>query len=162
MNISRAGLHYLCSRVLKQVFFMKKRALSVCNRGLLLVMPVALASGIVLECLHGGPLWSKDNAVWTWLHVAFSSALLLLVVWHVALHWKSVGNWYKRYRQHRSRGFRWMAASFLLIVLTGISSVPFWMLHGHAGVGGVHGKIELVCAFFMLEHLVRHRRWYLP
>ena len=144
----------------KTGIFMKKKALLVCNNGLLLVMPIAVASGVVLECLHGGPLCGLGNRVWTWLHILFSSALLLLVVWHVALHWKRMGNWYNGYRQHRSKGFKWMAASFLLMALTGISSVPFWMLHGHAGVGGVHGKIGLVCACFMLGHLIRHRRWY--
>lgn len=123
-------------------------------------MPIAVASGVVLECLHGNSFCGLANSAWAWLHVAASSVLTILVIWHIRLHWNNASNWYKRYRQHHSRGFKYAGISFLATVLTGLPSIPIWLLHGHAGFGGLHGKIGFICAFFMLGHVIRHREWY--
>lgn len=137
---------------------MKKKFLLICNRSLLSVMPVAVASGVLLEWLHGCPFCGIGNAVWTWLHVVMSGTLLVLVLWHVHLNWHHAGRWYRRFREHRSMGFKCMAVFFLLAALTGLVSVPLWLSHGHSGIGGLHGKIGYVWALFALGHTIRHRK----
>lgn len=86
--------------------------------------------------------------------------MLALTAWHVWLNWNSVDKWYHRFRQHKSKEFKWTACTFLLTALSGLVAVPVWFLHGHTGIGGVHGKIGFVCAAFMLGHIVRRWNWY--
>lgn len=140
---------------------MNKKHLLVCNKGLLLFTPLVIASGILLECLHGNAFCGLDNAVWTWLHVTTSSLLFVLVVWHIQLNWKGIGGWLQHFKNHRSKGFKCLAVFFLLTSLTGLNSIPVWLSHGHAGIGGLHGKIGFIAAVFMLGHIKRHWKWYL-
>lgn len=139
---------------------MKKNYLLICNKSLLLLMPFVLASGVLLECLHGGSFCRLDNTCWVSLHIVLSMLLSLFVLWHVRLNWGNVCNWYMRLARHRSRGFRFTFIIFLLAVLTGLLSIASWLCYGHTPLGGWHGKIGLVCTFFMFGHTVRHRRWY--
>lgn len=139
---------------------MKKKHLLICNKSLLLLMPIVVSSSILLESLHGNPFCGLDNVVWTWLHVVTSSILLVLVVWHIQLNWKNASEWYHRLKKHHSKGFKGMAISFLLTFFTGLISIPVWLSHGHAGIGGLHGKIGFICAFFMLGHIINHWKWY--
>lgn len=139
---------------------MKKKHVLMCNRGLLFVFPIVLASGILLESLHGEPFCKIDNAVWTGFHIGVSSLMLACVVWHIQLNWRSVGEWYGRYRTHCSKGFKCMAQFFLLTTITGLLTLPVWWIHGHTGMGGVHGKIGFVSALFMLLHIKKHWKWY--
>ena len=120
---------------------MKKKSLLICNNSLLLLLPIDLASGILLECLHGKPFCGVNHATWVWLHIILSLALLLLVIWHIRLNWNHVGNWYQRYRKHHAKGFKLTIITFLFTIATGIVTAPIWIFHGHAGIGGVHGKI---------------------
>lgn len=139
---------------------MKRKYFLICNRSLLLFMPVAVASGILLECLHGRSLCQVDNAVFTWLHSIVSLIMSMLVVWHICLNWGRVSMWACRFQRHHSNGFRCMAVFFLLAVFTGVWSVPVWMLHGHGGIGGLHGKVGIVCAFPISGHVWKYRKWY--
>ncbi|MGN0033586.1 MAG: DUF4405 domain-containing protein [Candidatus Limimorpha sp.] len=139
---------------------MKKKQLLVCNNSELMLSPVVLASGIVLECLHGSPFLGLGNAFWVWLHIAASSVLAALVVWHIYLNWRGVNHWRERFNKHRSKGFKAMFVFFMLAIVTGLVAIPLWLSHGHIGIGGVHGKIGFIAAFFVLLHIVRHRRWY--
>lgn len=139
---------------------MKKKQLLICNRALLVLFPVEVSGGILLENLHGQPFCGLDMAVWTWWHVLLSIAMVVLVVWHLWLNWNKVGQWYKRLKKHRSKTFQCTAVIFLLTVLTGVAAFTFWLSHGHTGLGGIHGKIGFVCAFLLLWHIVGHRKWY--
>lgn len=130
--------------------------------GLLFLMPVSLTTGILLECLHGEPFGGVCNSVWVWGHVVASLGMMVLVVWHVRLNWGAEGGWVRRLRKHRSGMLRGVFIFFLLSLLTGLAAVPQWLEYGHSGVGGLHGKIAFVGAFFMLWHLKKHGKWYLP
>lgn len=140
---------------------MNKKHLLVCNKSLLLFTPLVIASGILLECLHGNAFCGLDNDVWTWLHVTTSSFLSVLVVWHIQLNWRETSGWYRRFKKHRSKEFKYLAIFFLFTSLTGLISIPVWLSHGHAGIGGLHGKIGFIAAVFVLGHIKRHWKWYL-
>lgn len=139
---------------------MKKTYLRICNTGLLFLAPVVLASGIMLEVLHGQPFHGIPAAVWAWLHIVLCCLLTGAVLWHVRLNWQGVGNWCRRFRTHRSPGLKLTASFFLLTVCSGVAAVPLWLQHGHFGFIGWHGKIGFAAAFFILVHILRHRRWY--
>lgn len=139
---------------------MKKRQLLICNYSLLLVMVIVVASGIVLECIHGKEFMGIGNHTLKWTHIIMSIALIALAWWHVRLNWNSAGNWAKRFASHRSRGFQLTAILFLATALTGLVSIAIWLTHGHTVFGGVHGMIGFVCALFVLSHIIGHRKWF--
>lgn len=139
---------------------MKKKSLLICNRSLLLFTPIVVSNCILQEYLNGNSFCYLDNSIWTWLHVAISSVMLILTVWHVFLNWKNMSEWYLRIKKHRSKGFKCMAFSFPLTMLTGLLSIPVWLSHGHTGIGGLHGKIGFFFLFFVLLHIIKHRKWY--
>ena len=139
---------------------MKKKNLRICNAILLLFAPVVLASGILLESLHGESFLGIGNTYWTWLHITASLIMTVLVVWHVQLNWQGVNTWYRRFKTHRSAGFRATAVFFFLTVVSGAIVLPLWLHCGHAGMGGLHGKIGFASAVCILLHIMKHRRWY--
>lgn len=139
---------------------MNKTHLSICNKSLLLVLPIVVASGILLECLHGKPFCGIGCAAWTSLHAIAAILLLALIVWHVKLNWKNVGDWYNRFRQHHAKGFKCTIVVFLLTAATGLVCFPQWLIHGHTGIGGVHGKIGFVFAVLILWHIKQHWQWF--
>ena len=139
---------------------MKKKLLRICNFSLLLVSPVTLASGILLESLHGTSCFGIEAGVWTVLHIILALSLTAFVLWHLALNWQGVRQWPGRFRRHRFRRFRLAVVLFLLTAVTGILAVPLWSSCGHGGFGGWHGKLGFAAAFFVLLHIVQHRHWY--
>lgn len=144
---------------------MKKKHLLVCNKSLLLLMPLVIASSILQECLHGNAFCGLDNVVWTWLHVIVCFVFVMLIVWHVQLNWGGadcwdVRVWYSRFRKHHSKGFKITTVICLLTAITGLIAVPVWLLHGHSGFGGWHGKIGFLCLIMTLIHVIHHWKWY--
>lgn len=137
---------------------MRKKYLRICNTSLLLFSPTVLASGLLLEYLHGSPYRGIPNTLWTWLHIIVSAVMALLVAWHVLLHWPRVNQWYRRFSTHRPAGLKYTALSYLLTIVTGVIVVPFWLHDGHLGLGGLHGKIGFVAACCILRHVLFKRR----
>lgn len=151
---------YLCIRIKYYGLYMKKKYLRICNEGLLYLSPVVLSTGILLEILHGKPFCGIGNAWWTWLHMVVSFSMAVVVIWHVWLNWPGVNGWYRRFRTHRSPGFKSTVVFYLLTVVSGVAVVPLWLHDGHIGIGGVHGKIGFAAAVCLLFHIVKRRRWY--
>lgn len=139
---------------------MKKNQLKVCNHLLLLLMLLALATGLSLEFLHGQPLGIIPHVTVVWTHIAGAFLLVLLILRHVCLNWGGVRGWWQRLCKHRSAYMRWLALVFLALALTGLFAVPQWLLHGHSPLGGWHGKVGYAFALLILWHLWQHWRWY--
>ena len=139
---------------------MKKKQLSVCNKSLLWVSPIVLASGIMLEHLHGAPFRGIGNAVFTWLHIIASTIMTGFAVWHLWLNWHGISKWYDRFKRHHSKAVKSMAMFFTLTVATGLIAVPQWLMHGHCGIGGLHGKFGYIASVFTFLHIVKHWKWY--
>lgn len=134
----------------------------ICNRSLLAIVPIAVASGIALECLHGEALGLIGNEAIIQIHIAASAALTGLVAWHLQLNWGSVRSWLGRYRKHRSKVLKLTAIVFAITSITGAVSIPLWLHHGHFGFGGIHGKFGILSAILMLLHIAKHRHYFLP
>ena len=139
---------------------MKKRQLQICNKCLLFASPIVLASGIMLECLHGASFRGIGNAVFTWLHIISSTVLTGFVVWHLLLNWNGISQWLDRFKRHHSKRTKCTAVFFALTVVTGLIAAPLWLTHGHCGIGGVHGKFGYIAAVFISLHIVKHWKWY--
>lgn len=139
---------------------MKRKQLTICNYGLLYAAPLSIGSGIALEVAHGQALCGLPNSILTWVHLLFAAVLTALVIWHLYLNWKGVKTWGKRFRQHHSGVFKVMAVMMAVTTVTGIVATVLWLVDGHGGIGGIHGKLGYVSALFMALHLIHHRRWY--
>lgn len=148
------------ANILKTKTYMKKKCLKICNTSLLLFAPIVLASGILLEYLHGKSFCGIENALWTWLHIIVSSAMTSLVVWHLLLNWQGVNKWHSRFKTHQSAGLKFTTIIYVLTIGSGIIVFPLWLHSGHIGIGGLHGKIGFVSALCILLHILKHRRWY--
>lgn len=138
----------------------KKNQFKVCNRCLLALTVIVLASGILLECLHGSPLPGIECSVFTLIHIVLCVCYMVLVLWHILLHWRKLGEWWNKIVRHHSIGFKLTALFFLLTFLTGLVCVPMWISCGHTGLGGWHGKFGFIAILLLLPHIKRHRYWY--
>ena len=138
----------------------KKNQFKVCNWCLLALTVIALASGIVLECLHGEPWLGISCEVFTWLHIIACVCFMVLTLWHLWLHWRKVSEWWQRIVSHHSPGFKLTALFFLLTFLTGLVCIPLWIRCGHVGIGGWHGKLGFIAIILLLPHIKRHWYWY--
>lgn len=118
-----------------------------------------LASGIMLETLHGQSLWFPFD-VCAWLHAAVSLVFFILAVCHIHLHWGKVSRWLSGFRNTRRKPVKVLFVLSLLTFATGIAAVVAHVVHGHTTLGGVHGKIGFVMALLALFHVVRRRRWF--
>lgn len=132
----------------------------LCNWSLLILTVIALISGILLECLHGAPLCGIECSVFTTIHIIVCIAFMVLVWWHLWLHWSKVGEWLHRIKSHHSPGFKLTALFFFLTFLTGLVCIPLWIKCGHIGIGGVHGKLGFIAIILLLPHIKRHWCWY--
>ncbi len=138
----------------------KKNQFKVCNRCLLALTVIVLASGILLECLHGSPLLGIECSVFALIHIVLCVCYMVLVLWHILLHWCKLGEWWSRIVKHHSIGFKLTALFFLLTFLTGLVCVPMWISCGHTGFGGWHGKFGFIAILLLLPHIKRHWYWY--
>ena len=47
-----------------------------------------------------------------------------------------------------------------VLAMTGLASIPQWLIHGHSPIGGVHGKIGFLFILIAIIHTIRHRKWF--
>lgn len=127
--------------------------LKICDRLLLLLLIVVLASGIRLEFVAGRRMF------WVWLHIVSGTAFMCATVWHLYLHfnWSS---WLKRLRSQKSSVTQWLTLSGALTFVTALAALAHWFLsHRHFVIGGVHGKLGFVFVAFAVAHTVKRRRF---
>lgn len=141
-------------------YMTKKNQFKVCNWYLLALTVIVLASGILLECLHGSSLHGIECSVFTLIHIVLGVCFMGLVLWHLWLHWRKLGEWWNRIVRHHSIGFKLTALFFFLTFLTGLVCVPMWISCGHTGLGGWHGKLGFIAIFLLLPHIMHHWYWY--
>lgn len=139
---------------------MKKKSLNVCNHSLLVLFPLALITGILIECLQGAPLWGVGCVLITWLHIVSAMLMAVFVVWHLFLNWRSVSEWWMRLKKHRSKVLKCTAITMAMTIVMGFVAFPQWLLHGHTGIGGFHGKFGYLAAIFSILHIAAHWSWY--
>lgn len=124
--------------------------LRICNRGLLALTVVMLASGIQLEVTAG------SLTGWVWIHILLGIILTALICWHLQLHFK-LSDCVRKLANRKSRITRWLALTFALTIVTAIVTCFHWIGHyGHSPIGAVHGKIGFLFIAFAAWHTVKH------
>lgn len=139
---------------------MKRNKLYYCNVILLLVMPLAVATGIILEVSGGDAFYGIENHYLVNTHIILSFSLALLVLWHLYLHWGWIVNWAGKFTNIVRKPTKWLTVLLALAVLSGIVAMSQWFLHGHSGIGSIHGKIGFMGGFLMIMHVLKRRKWY--
>lgn len=131
-----------------------KTQLKLCDWALIPLCVFALASGIQVEMLHGGP------RAWVWTHVAVCLLFMAGCAWHVWLHFKKT-NWFSRMRRQKSQVTRILWWTALLTLLSGLAAMVHWIAGGgHSPLGGVHGKLGFLMIILAAAHAIHRRRFF--
>lgn len=128
------------------------KKLRICNRSLTISLLLTLISGLQLEMTSGKYEWS------VWLHIILGSALTLLSVYHIFLHYRK-SNWFTRFAVNRNTVTRILWWTFLLTAVTGIAASLRWTVEPvHSPSGAIHGKIGFLMVIAAIIHAARHIR----
>lgn len=136
----------------------KLKPLKICDRALLVLTLLILASSLQLEITAGA------TPLWVWLHMALGTLFLLLILRHLYLHFRWT-NWWTRLVASRPtrRPLRWLTITGLLLLLSAIVAALHWLAAPvHSFPGALHGKIGFLFLILLIPHILRHRRFYLP
>lgn len=132
----------------------KATKLRICNRVLVALTVLMLASGLQLE------IDGNAGAVPVWLHIVLGVAYTAGVVMHVYLHF----GWRKtisKFRKLKSPVTRILAVAWVLSALTGIVAAVLWIAQGqHTGVGGWHGKIGFAFIIIAGGHTLKRKSYF--
>lgn len=127
----------------------KLSKMRICDLTLIGLTVVTLASSIQLEITHCG------SACWVWVHVIAVTAFILLIGWHLYLHFQN-RNWVKMIYAQRSPVTRWLAVFCVLTVISAIIALIHWVCSdSHSTIGGIHGKIGLGFIAFCIGHTIK-------
>ncbi len=124
----------------------KKLKMKICDWALLPVSAAMLVSGIELEITEG------SSAAWIWGHIFSGILFTALIVWHIALHYKS-HDWLRRLWK-RPAVIKWLTISGILTLATGFWAVPEWIIAAaHTHIGALHGKFGFIMMLFVIIHI---------
>lgn len=127
----------------------KLSKMRLCDWILVGVTIVTLASSIQLE------ITESSMAGWVWAHVIVSTVFIVLIGWHLYLHfqWR---NWVRRISAQKSPVTRWLGLFCCLTLITAIVAFFHWICsYTHSAIGGVHGKIGFVFIALCIGHTVK-------
>lgn len=136
------------------------KRLKTCNYALLATTLPVLASSVILEASHGNPVFHLPFNFWACLHIIAATIMSGLVTWHLKLNWGKVMEWKRRFSFQASKASKVLSMLIAATSLTGLISIPQWLLHGHSIIGGVHGKIGFLFIIIAISHTFRHRKWF--
>lgn len=133
----------------------------ICNISLLAINPAVLATSIILEASHGESVLDLNFNVWVIIHLVTVLAMTGLVWWHLRMNWGKISGWVKKFAGKASGVSKALAILIALTILTGLASVPQWLIQGHSPIGSIHGKIGFLFILVCLIHTIRHRKWFI-
>ena len=146
---------------IKKYGYMKEKSLYRFNILLLVVSLLVAISSLLLECIAGQPFLTLGFTVWVWGHIILGVLCLLLLFYHLYLHWGRIGKWFSKIKTQNAKSIKWLAILSLITFLSGlIVAVIFWLTPGHHTLGGIHGKFGLVLIVFTLFHVWKRLRWF--
>ncbi len=146
------------------------------NSGLLLGGAVMLLSGLLIQAEyhmegHGHIdiykiVWGLPYPQWSDIHAFSSIFVALLTAWHVAQHWA----WYKTVVRKklwgRNRQVLTLTAIFVVVAFTGFVPWGIKICNGDGAIRKtfieIHDKLALVLCIYLILHVVKRFRWYLP
>lgn len=132
--------------------------LRICDRSLLFLTVVILASGLQLEFTH------SSQTAWVWIHIVLGLTFAAGIIWHLALHPAALKAPRPGRRKGQGGGLNHPVLSilFFLMLLSGIVAACHWTAaFTHSPIGGVHGKIGFVFIIAVMVHIFRKRFFFL-
>lgn len=132
----------------------KLHKLKTCDWVLLIVTVTMLASGIQLEIISG------QSVLWIWIHIIIGVLFFVFTGWHLYLHfrWR---NWFKTLWLRKCAPIKWLTATALLSLLSGLIASAGWVASPeHSVVGAIHGKIGFLLMIFAIGHIIKRRKIY--
>ncbi len=128
--------------------------LRLCDWTLLAMTVVMLGSAVQLEVTSG------QDICWVWGHVVLGIAFMMLVCWHLQLHF-NWGNWFVRLKKQKSHVTKWLAVLAVLTLVSAIVATGHWIgEYAHSSIGGVHGKIGFVFIALAIGHTVKRIKFF--
>jgi len=131
----------------------KSTKLKICDRGLLPVLVLMLASSVQLE-----EWWLGMGFIWT--HLALGIVFFALITWHIQLHfnWQK---WIDKFRKLKSSVTRWLAIFAALTLLTAIiATIHMFFTWHHSPIGGIHGKLGFIFLFLAIWHIIKRFKFH--
>ena len=133
---------------------MKKiQTLKLCDWTLAVLLPIVLASSILLEAT------SSRGFFLVIFHIIVALSFLCLVVWHIYLHFQ----WEKWFAKFSKLivPTRILWYLYILTFLSGIATFIHWLIENeHSPLGGVHGKIGFLMIAFAVGHIIKRIKFF--
>jgi hypothetical protein len=147
----------------------------IVNLGLLCFALVMAFSGLLIQIAyhmgHHGNISINNNVLalgyynWSVVHKLSAVIVILLMIIHMALHWKVQIAVFRRKPSAKSIQLTILSVVFVLVAITGF--LP-WFIHLAKGVEvlrktfiEVHDKLAIVLVIYLILHVIKRRRWYL-
>lgn len=134
--------------------------LKYCNWALLFVLLVVTVSSIQMEISGGNDFLGIPFVAIVLIHVFFSSMMLVLVFYHLYLHF---GNkrWKEKISKLRSPVSRMLVWIALLTAISSLIALFHWIVAPeHSLVGAIHGKIGFLFLIISIGHIVKRIKWF--
>lgn len=110
-----------------------------CDWTLIALTIVTLASSVQLEAT--GSL----SIIWVWLHILIATLFIVLIGWHLFLHFKWK-NWFNKLWRQKSPVTRWLGIFYFLTILSAIVALCHWLgtyTHSHGKNGFIFIAIAI-------------------
>lgn len=132
----------------------KAKQLKSCDRLLLIITILMLASSIQLEATAGRSVW------WVWIHIIVGCCFFANIIWHLYLHFGRK-SWIERLRKQKSPVTRLLAIFGLLTIISAIAAFFLWVgPQTHTSPGGWHGKIGFIFIALAIGHTIKRIGFY--
>ncbi|MDE5970336.1 MAG: hypothetical protein K2K27_06485 [Muribaculaceae bacterium] len=131
----------------------KAQKLKQCNWILAILLPIVLASSIQLEAT------SSNGVLPVILHIAVAIPFMVLIIWHIYLHFKW-NKWLSKFSKlkNATRILWWL---YLITFLSGIATLIHWLIENqHSPLGGIHGKIGFLMIAFAIGHIIKRLKFF--
>lgn len=123
--------------------------LRICDWLLMFMLVSVLASSILLEAIGSGSI------AWVWVHIVLSIIFILIIGWHLFLHFQWRG-WAKLLIKQKSPVTRLLAVFYALTIISAAVAFIHWLgVFSHSPIGGVHGKIGFIFAAICIGHTIK-------
>lgn len=150
-------MRYLCRKIKR----MRKKSLYQFNIALIVIAMLTAISSILLEGLQGEAFLGINFRRWVWIHIIVCFLSVMVVAYHLYLHWNGMSQWLRCARQINAISTKWLMGMWSITFLSGImATILFWNGIGHNTIGGIHGKFGLIAIGLTIFHLYRRFRWF--
>lgn len=132
----------------------KNKKIRICDRTLLIIAPLILASSIWLEATGSRGVFAVG------LHIVLGIVFFVPALWHFHLHLGKLG-WIGRFKALKSRMTKILSVFALLTLLTAVVATVHWFVSfSHSGIGAWHGKIGFLMIAVAMGHTIKRYKFF--